>query len=48
MASIGTSQKSSSGGNKNALAFENNSKVSSLDIFNFHSMFSFDIDFNCL
>jgi hypothetical protein len=48
IASIGTSQKSSSGGNKNALADENNSLSSSLFIFNLHSILSFDFSFNSL
>jgi len=48
IASIGTSQKSSSGGNKNTLVLENNSIVSSLEIFNLHSILAFDFSFNSL
>jgi hypothetical protein len=48
IASIGTIQKSSSGGNKNAFAFEKREFVSSFVIFNFHSIFSFEISFSFL
>ncbi|MFC1797914.1 hypothetical protein ACFLY2_01885 [Patescibacteria group bacterium] len=48
IASIGTSQKSSSGGNKKAFALENSSFVSSLPIFNLHSILDLDFSFNSL
>jgi len=48
IASIGTSQKSSSGGNKNHFALENRSRVSSLEIFNFQVILFFDLAFNSL
>jgi len=46
--SIGTSQKSSSGGNKNAFACQNNLFTSSLEILNFHSILSLLFFFNSL
>jgi hypothetical protein len=48
IASTGTSQKSSSGGNKNAFAFEKSSFVSFDEIFNFQVIFSFDFFFKFL
>ena len=43
IASSGTSQKSSSGGNTKAFAWEYNSIVSFLEIQSFHSMLFFDL-----
>ncbi|MEA3387634.1 MAG: hypothetical protein U9Q66_04630 [Patescibacteria group bacterium] len=48
IASIGTSQKSSSGGNRNHLALEKSSFVSSFEIFNFHLILLFDLFFSSL
>jgi hypothetical protein len=48
IASIGTSQKSSSGGNKKAFAFENNMRFSAFVGLNIHSIFSLDFAFNFL
>jgi hypothetical protein len=48
IASNGTIQKSSSGGNKNAFAFSNKPVVSFLEIFNFQIIFFFDLDFKFL
>jgi hypothetical protein len=48
IASSGTNQKSSSGGNINAFALEYNSIFSFSEIFNLHSILFFDFVFNVL